>query len=387
VLVVVPVLAAAVVIAALPPASSSAATVVTVTRTDCADGWTSAVAGPQTFTVHNESGRVAEINLDNAAGAVVAEIETLGPGTAADMTATLGRGSYTFTCYVSGQATLSSDPVQVTGSVGAGRAPAAVKPATVAELTGPNRAYQAYAARQLAALSRAVARIQAGLNHPTLRNGDPGAVRRDWLTAQLDWERVGASYDSFGDAGAAVDGLPGGLPGGVHDPAFTGLHRLEYGLWHGQARSSLRLAVARLARAVTAVRQSLTTAGLAGDPANLPLRAHEILEDALRDHLSGLDDQGAGAAYPETYADVQVTRTVLGELAAPITARAPRLLTTARAQLDTLQRALLATRQDGRWRSLEATPLASRQRVNAALGALLQTLSSVPDLLEVPPTP
>ena len=382
VLVVVPALAAAVVIAALPPASSAAATVVAVTRTDCADGWTSAVAGPQTFTVHNESGRVAEINLDSAAGAVVAEIETLGPGTSADMTATLGPGSYTFTCYVSGQATLSSDPVQVTGSAGAGRAPAAVKPATVAELTGPNRAYQAYAARQLAALSRAVARIQADVNH-----GHLGAARRDWLTAQLDWERVGASYDSFGDAGVAVDGLPDGLPGGVHDPAFTGLHRLEYGLWHGQTRSSLRLVVARLARAVTAVRQSLTTADLAGDPANLPLRAHEILEDALRDHLSGLDDQGGGAAYPQTYADVQVTRTVLGELAAPITARAPRLLTTARAQLDMLQRALLATQHDGRWRSLEVTPLASRQRVNAALGALLQTLASVPDLLEVPPAP
>ena len=396
VLVVVPVLAAAAVIAALPPASSSAATVVTVTRTDCADGWTSAVAGPQTFTVHNESGRVAEINLDNAAGAVVAEIETLGPGTAADMTATLSRGSYTFTCYVSGQATLSSDPVQVTGAAGAGHAPAAVKPATVAELTGPNRAYQAYAARRWPRSAGRVARIEADLNHSTLdhstldhgpRPRDLGAARRDWLTAQLDWERVGASYDSFGDAGTAVDGLPDGLPRGVHDPAFTGLHRLEYGLWHGQTRSSLRLVAARLARAVTAVRQSLATADLAGDPANLPLRAHEILEDALRDHLSGLDDQGGGAAYPETYADVQVTRTVLGELTAPITARAPRLLTTARAQLDTLQRALLAAQRDGRWRSPQVTPLASRQRVNAALGALLQTLSSVPDLLEVPPTP
>ncbi len=381
VLVAVPVLAAAAVIAALPPASSSAGTAVTVTRTSCADDWTSAGPGPQTFTVSNESGRVAEINLDDAAGAVVAEIETLGPATAADMTATLGRGSYTFTCYVSGLGTLSSDPVQVTGSGGTTRTPAAVKPATVAELTGPNRAYQAYAARSLAALSRSVARIRADLNH-----GDLSAARRDWLAAQLDWERAGASYNSFGDLGVAVDGLPDGLPAGVRDPGFTGLHRLEYGLWHGEERFSLRRVVAGLERDVAAVRQRLTTADLAGDPASLPVRAHEILEDALRDHLSGLDDQGGGAAYPETYADLQVTRAVLGDLATPLGTRAPRLLPAARAQLDTLQRALLATRDGGRWRSLDATPQAARQRVNAALGAVLETLSSVPDLLEVPPT-
>jgi hypothetical protein len=41
---------------------------------------------------------------------------------------------------------------------------------------------------------------------------------------------VGASYDSFGDAGLAVDGLPDGLRGGISDTHFTGLHRLEYGL-------------------------------------------------------------------------------------------------------------------------------------------------------------
>ena len=33
-----------------------------------------------------------------------------------------------------------------------------------------------------------------------------------------------------------------------------------------------------------------------------------------------------------------------------------------------------------------ATPLAARQQVDGAIGALLETLSSVPDLLEVPPT-
>ena len=50
------------------------------------------------------------------------------------------------------------------------------------------------------------------------------------------------------------------------------------------------------------------------------------------------------------------------------------------------QQALLATREHGRWTSLSAISLSGRQRVNGAIGALLETLSSVPDLLEVPPT-
>jgi high-affinity iron transporter len=77
---------------------------------------------------------------------------------------------------------------------------------------------------------------------------------------------------------------------------------------------------------------------------------------------------------------------VLGELSPLISARAPDLLPAARAQLDALQRALLSTRSGRQWRPPGATPLAGRQQVNAAIGALLETLSSVPDLLEIPPT-
>jgi high-affinity iron transporter len=228
VLVLVPALAAAAAIAVLPSASAATTTAVTVTSTQCAPDWASARAGTQTFTMANRSGQPGEINLDNAAGGVVAEIETIGPGTTAEITATLGRGSYTFKCYLSGRAATSSEPVQVTGNAGT-RAPAAVKPVTVAELTGPNRAYQAYATRQLTALAGAVTRIRADLCR-----SDLAATRRAWLAAQMDWERVGASYNSFGDAGVAVDGLPDGLPGGAADKNFNGLHRLEYGLWHGQ---------------------------------------------------------------------------------------------------------------------------------------------------------
>ncbi len=214
VLVAVPAVAAGSVIAALPAASAATTTAVSVTSSGCARDWTSARAGTQTFTVTNSSSRAGEITLVNAAGGIVAEIETLGPATTAPMTATLGGGSYTFQCRMSGQAVISSAPVQITGQVTGPGAGPAVKPVTLQELTGPNRAYQAYAAGQLAALAGAVTTIQADLHR-----GNLGQARTHWLAAQLDWERVGASYNSFGDDGVAVDGLPDGLSGrlSMHD--------------------------------------------------------------------------------------------------------------------------------------------------------------------------
>ena len=381
-LITVPALAAGVTIAALPAAATGAASTVTVSRTDCAPEWSTASSGTQTITVTNNSGLAGEIRLDNSAGAIMGEIETLGPGTSAPLTATLGAGTYSFSCLMGSLAATSSQPVTVSATAGnTVSAPVAVKPVTVAELTPPNKRYQAYAAVQLAALAKDVTVIESDLKH-----GGSARARQDWLTAQLDWERVGASYDSFGDLGLAVDGLPDGLTDGVNDKGFTGLHRLEYGLWHGQSAAELVPVVTQLEKNVATVRKNLTSADLTGDPTQLSLRAHEIIEDALRDHLSGIDDQGSGAAYAMTYADTQVDRTVLGYLAGLLSQRDPGLVATADSQLSALDQALLATRANGQWQSLTAVSLDQRQHVNASIGALLETLASVPDLLEVPVT-
>jgi high-affinity iron transporter len=383
VLIVVPALAAGVAIAAMPTAASNAADAVTVSKTECAPEFTSAQSGSQTFTVANNSGMAGEINLDNAAGAVVGEIETLGPGTTAPLSADLGNGTYTFVCLMGSQSATSSQQVQVTAKTAAGvAAPVAVKPVTVAELTPPNKLYQAYAAAQLKDLAGEVATIKTDLGKK-----DIAQAKTDWLAAQLDWERVGASYDSFGDLGLAVDGLPSGFVKGVNDPGFTGLHRLEYGLWHGQSAAELLSVTTVLAKNVATVQKDLTSDDLAGDPTQLPLRVHEIIEDALRDHLSGIDDEGGNAAYAQTWADTQVDRAVLGYESALINDRDPGLVATAQSELAALDTALLATKTSGgQWQSLTAVSLGQRQHVDAAIGALLETLAVVPDLLEVPPT-
>ncbi|WP_345639219.1 iron uptake transporter permease EfeU [Rugosimonospora acidiphila] len=378
VLVIVPALVAGLVIALLPSPSTAAITAVNVTGTGCGQGWAVGHTGTQTFTVTNNSSKSGEITLLDSSGAIVAEVETLGPRTTATMSASLGPGQYSFACLMGG-VSLHGAPVQVSGQ--GQSATMAVKRVTVAELTGPNNAYQTYASGILARLAGDVATLRAAV-----ASDDWAKAKIGWLAAQMDWERVGASYNSFGDAGQAVDGLADGLPAGVNDPGFIGLHRVEYGLYHAQSAASLLPAVDRLANDVATVRAKLSSTDEAGDPTNLPLRVHEILEDALRDHLSGIDDQGSGMAYPATYADSQVTRTVLGEVSGLLNARMPRLVPTINAQLDTLQAALLATQSAGQWQPVSAVPLAARQRVNAALGTVLESLSAEPTLLEIPPT-
>ena len=77
---------------------------------------------------------------------------------------------------------------------------------------------------------------------------------------------------------------------------------------------------------------------------------------------------------------------VLGYLAGQISERQPGLVATADSQLAALDQALLATQASGRWQTATAVTVDQRQDVNAAIGALLETLAEVPNLLEVPPT-
>ena len=99
-----------------------------------------------------------------------------------------------------------------------------------------------------------------------------------------------------------------------------------------------------------------------------------------------MDDEGGGAGYAQTCADLQVTRAVLGYLAPLITARQPGLVAAVNSQLDRLQRVLLATQANGTWQSPAIAPRSAREDADSAIGVLLESLATVTDLLEIPPT-
>lgn len=342
--------------ALLTPSASGSSTQVTVTADGCAKDWSGATAGTSTISVVNNSGHGGEIYLTRATdGGVIGEIEGLGPGTRRSITVDLPAGQYSWRCLVPGELDQVSPVAAVTGGAG-GPAVPAVAPVSDKDLKAPADSFTSYLSDQLALLDTQTGDLAAKI-------GDPDAAKAAWLTAQLTWERLGAAYGQFEDLGVAIDGLPQGLPQGVNDPGFTGLHRVEYGLWHGQSAAELAPVAAKLHDDVRTLREKLTF-----DPTDLPLRAHEILEDALRRHLDGVTDQGSNTVFLLVGADVEATNAVLDRLAPLLEARKPGLVATARTQLAAITGALAT---------------GNHQVVDARVGAAVETLSAVPTLLEV----
>jgi iron uptake system component EfeO len=335
--------------------------------TACGSGWTHPHAGTQVLALRNDGATAADVRLtDPRTGAVFAEVEGLGPGVTRRIRLDLGGGAYAFRCGDDGGGDPVTGPVtRVPGPPG-GRP--GIVPVTDDDLYAPAKAYTAYVAAGLDRLVRRTGELRAAVD-----DGDLGAARAAWTPAHLAYERLGAAYGTFGDLDGAIDGTTAGLPGGVHDPGFTGFHRLEYGLWHGESASSLRKAADRLDHDTHALKAGFADQRM--DPADLPLRAHEILENTLQFQLTGRADEGSGTTLRTAAANIEGTREVLSVLR-PVLRPRFTALPQVYAWLDRMD-ALLKGRS-----SVDDLPTADRERLNGATGQVLELLSSVATIAE-----
>jgi high-affinity iron transporter len=209
---------------------------------------------------------------------------------------------------------------------------------------------------------------------------DRAAAQRAWLTAHLDYERLGAAYNAFGDFDGEIDGMAGGLPQGVTDSSWTGFFAVEYGLWHGDPLAAVRTLTKRLVTNVSGLIQDFPSEEV--DPGDLALRTHEILENALQFQVTGIADYGSGTSLATVSANTQGTQELLGILAPLIRPRDPQLLAAATAGLETVQQDLNTLRSAaGQWTPVAQLSTAQRQHLDADLGQLLETLADVPNLL------
>ncbi|MFF4406874.1 iron uptake transporter permease EfeU [Streptomyces sp. NPDC001404] len=346
---------------------------VAVSEKECGKGFTAPQPGRQTFQMHNTGDKASEVYLvDPATNAVYGEIEGLAPGTTRDLVATVGSGEYAWRCVPTGGKAVTSAPVRVSG----GGNVKAVKPVSEEDLAGPLKAYKDYVGKGLATLTD-----QTGKLSDDIQKGDLDAARTDWLTAHRTYSSLGAAYGTFQDFDKKINGRTAGLPDGVRDKDFTGFHRVEYGLWHGESADDLRGPAQQLQQDTQGLQKAFPTQDF--DPSDLPLRTHEILENTLQFELTGDADQGSGTTLATADANLAGTRELLDVLRPLIAARGPQLLTTVNGDIDRVQKLLDAAHHDTAWTPVDKLDATGRARLNGATGQLLEDLAPIPDLLEI----
>jgi iron uptake system EfeUOB component EfeO/EfeM len=345
--------------------------VITVSSSQCGGSWHLPGPGWHTFEIDNQSTGGGEIDLVNpATGAIYDEIENSGPATTNAMTLDVGSGRYAFLCLFEDFNPIQGDVVTVGGHAAGTRA---ILPITDNDIIPIAKKYQAYTEAGLTALARQTAAVAADV-----RAGKLAAAKRDWLTAHLQYQTLGAAYDSFGNFDDEIDGRADAV--GVGSPQWTGFYRLEYGLWHGQSLRALVPVADKLSSDVNALLAWWPTQQIT--LLNIGLRTHEILENALEFQLSGHDDYGSGTTIATTLANIAGTRELLAllhPLLAPRYAGLPAVYSGL-----ALLEALLQKEQlrNGRWVPVSALGVPARQAIDAACGQVLQELAPIASIAE-----
>ncbi|HEX4011753.1 MAG TPA: EfeM/EfeO family lipoprotein [Solirubrobacteraceae bacterium] len=236
----------------------------------------------------------------------------------------------------------------------------------------PVAAYKRYAEHWSVKLGQAVDTLRSGLE-----SDDRGVAQREWTAAFSDYLHLGAVY---GLLPTGLDHRLAANPTNLADPHFTGLHRIELGLWTGAPPRSLVPVAASISRAVPALLRVLP--GTAIDPLDYATRAHEVLEDAQRDFMSGTEVPWSGAGVMATDAGLIATKEVISTLV-PLLQGRDNTLIDVQNWLLALQTALDSVRRpDGTWPSLNQLTMIQRERINGTLAGALSALELVPGTLE-----
>jgi len=233
----------------------SGAIAIRVGDKSCAPMDISVPAGRSVFEIENASSRPIEWEILDGV-MVLEERENIPPGFKSQLTARLKPGSYDITCGL-----LSNPRGKLTVTASAHSEAEKVKPPLKAFI-GPLSEYRVYLtlqAGQLATKARALA--------AAIASGDVAASRAAYVEARVSYRHIEAVVGRIADIENAVDPIAAYLGSKEQDPAFTGFHRIEYGLWNANSTDGLAPVAERLAADAATLKDRLKA--LRVEPADL----------------------------------------------------------------------------------------------------------------------
>ena len=322
-------------------------------------------AGRASFRIINRSDRAVEWEILDGV-LVVEERENIAPGLSQVINANLLPGDYAITCG------LLSNPrgtLRVTPTAESD-AQAKAKPSMVAFI-GPLSEFRVYLSSQGGALIKAVSALEQAI-----AAGDLAQAQALYLPAREAYQRLAPAAQRLAELDNAINARADYFEKREQDPAFSGFHRLEYGLFEQHTLGDLTPIAQRLLADVTTLKQQLLAQSLPPEQLvsilvrNLNSLADVRAASGEEERYSHLDLNGFAANLTVTRKVVDLMRPLLTKSAADLLPGIDSAINAFAAQLDDLQ-------VDGHYRSYNRVTAAQRQLIADKAKALAAALDGI----------
>ena len=322
-------------------------------------------AGRASFRIINRSDRAVEWEILDGV-LVVEERENIAPGLSQVINANLLPGDYAITCGLlsNPRGTLHVTPTAESD------AQAKAKPSMVAFI-GPLSEFRVYLSSQGGALIKAVSALEQAI-----AAGDLAQAQAMYLPARKAYQRLAPAAQRLAELDNAINARADYFEKREQDPAFSGFHRLEYGLFEQHTLGDLTPIAQRLLADVTTLKQQLLAQSLPPEQLvsilvrNLNSLADVRAASGEEERYSHLDLNGFAANLTVTRKVVDLMRPLLTKSAADLLPGIDSAINAFAAQLDDLQ-------VDGHYRSYNRVTAAQRQLIADKAKALAAALDGI----------
>ncbi len=285
-------------------------------------------AGRASFRIINRSERAVEWEILDGV-LVLEERENIAPGLSQVINANLLPGDYAITCGLlsNPRGTLHVTPTAESD------AQAKAKPSMVAFI-GPLSEFRVYLSGQGSALVKAATALQQAIDA-----GDLAQAQALYVPARAAYQRLAAASQRLATLDNAINARADYFEKREQDPAFSGFHRLEYGLFQQRSLDGLAPIAQRLVTDVTTLKQQLLAQSLPPEQlVGIVVRNLNSLADVRalsgeEERYSHTDLNGFAANLQAAHKVVELMRPLLAKSAADLLPKVDSALAAFDAQL------------------------------------------------------
>ncbi len=335
---------------------------VNVTASDdkCELSKTSFPAGHVKINVQNKGSKVTEVYVYAPDDRIVTERENIGPGTKAEITATIKAGSYEVAC----KPGMKGDGIRQKITVTGGGAEKKSDP----ELDKAVAEYRKYVQQQADETIPAAQKFA-----DAVKNGDLDEAKKQYAVSRTGWERTEPVAESFGDIDPKVDVREDGLE---KDQKWTGWHKLEKSLWDDKKISDDDKKLAdQLMTDLKDWQKRVGTAEIT--PTSMANGAKELLDEVYRNKITGEEERYSHTDLIDFEANVDGAEKAYGLLKPVASKHDPELTKELDKQFDAVKKALGDYRDGDSFKSYDTVGKDDRKKLSDAVNALSEPLSKL----------